>query len=1000
VSVQDSPRRLLAKSKRSILAAFEQQSLPFEQIVETVNPPRDSSRSPLYQIMFNFLNQPKSLLQFPGCAVEALATENRTAKMDLTVAVEEHAESFSVAAEFRTDLFSEERIRRLLDHYAHFLAAFATQPDTVLADLDYWREVERQTVLEGYNATTRAWLTDEMLHHNFFQQARLSPDAPAFSHGVQTLNYGELAQHADHLARYLHAEGIGPETVVAIIVQRSLAYPIAVFGILQAGAAFLPLDPELPNERLAYMLTNADVHCVVTQPLLSKSLPALNVPVLLLENPAELPSLPPVPVMNSHPAQLAYLIYTSGSTGKPKGVQIQHGGAVNLLYAMAETLGLSSEDTLLAVAPFSFDMHIPDIFLPLALGMHVVILEREQGIDGAALNAVLADIGPAIMQATPTAWRLLLASGWQCPPHFRVITGGEALPADLAARLLETGAVVWNFYGPTETTVWSSCYRVSSSETAIPVGPPLANTQLYVLDTALRPVPLGVPGELYIGGVGLARGYRNNPAQTAERFVPNPFAHEAGARLYRTGDRARYRFDGALEVLGRFDEQIKLRGHRIELGEIESLLKQYPGVADAVAIVREDHSGEAALVAYWVTDSTATAPTRKALQQYLSEQLPRYMLPSVLLELPALPRNANGKLDRKALPAPTADTQAYNLALPRTALEASMLELWREVLQTQAFSVTDNFFSHGGHSLLALHLVEAIKQRFAQSVSLAAFMQAPTVEAICQQLTHVAVAYSPLVRLSPQGLTPFFFIPGASGNPFSYLPLAQHLSPAATVYALQPDGIASIAQLASDYRVALREVQPHGPYRLGGHSFGALVAFELALQLRQEDEAVALLALIDQAVPDSQAKPLERTSEQWLADIAEAAARFTSKPLPETSVFSKAEFLRYLIDIGMIPAHSSVELVDLILARYQSSQQAIDCYQPSGSLDCPIRVFRSDEAAALPQGLGWAAHSTGDIADLAVPGDHITVVAEPHVAVLGARLCECLTDSTLLPRAL
>jgi amino acid adenylation domain-containing protein len=1001
LTARGTVRQLLHRVRAQTLAAFEHQGLPFERIVDAVNPPRDPSRSPIFQIMFNFLNQPKANLEFPGCKVEAWEMKSQTSKMDLTLAVEQTEETFSVAAEFRTSLFCEERVRRLLNHYVSILHAFVADPDQSLHAVNPLSEEEEHELIVGWNSTGRELPCRESLFHAFEAQAAKTPDAPAFCCQGRRLSYKELDVLSGRLARYLSSRGVGVESIVSVLLERSLHFPVAVLAILKAGAAFLPLLPELPKNRLRYILEDSGAQWILTTEKHRQLLPPFRASIIEIDDLESLAIAPPSTPITVQSSNLAYVIYTSGSTGEPRGVQVPHGAAVNLLRSMSRQPDLSPEDVLLAAAPFTFDMCIPDLFLPISVGAAAVILDRTQAFDGQQLNQIIAAEKATAMQATPTGWRLLLASDWRCPHGFRVFCGGEPLPSDLATRLLADGAQIVNFYGPTETTVWSLLHPVSSNEDPVAIGKPIDNTQVYILDSHLNPVPPGVSGELYIGGAGLARGYRNQPDRTGERFVPCPFAGPPGERLYRTGDLARYRFDGNIEFLGRVDYQVKIRGHRIELNEIESVLKKHTNVMDAAAAVLPDSLGEPQLIAYWVPKSQQLRPTSNALHQHLADHLPSYMLPPVLMELSSLPLNASGKVDRKALPKPERRlTGNAETSAPRNALEAAMAELWSDVLKAP-IGVMDSFFDHGGHSLLAVHLLSKIEKRFGKTIPLFAFLQKPTIEAACRNLGKDILPYSPVVRLtSARELPPFFFVPGASGNPFAYMAVVRHLESEITFYGFQPPAeagsITSIPGLAEQYRTAMRAQQKNGPYRLGGHSFGAAVAFEIARQLRAEGEPVALLALFDLPAANN----LKARSEiEWIADIAEAVCRFTGKanPFDRATITQaapehcKESFLTYLIESGIVPASSDLSLVDLVLDRYRASQHALAEYKLA-PIDCPITAIRSQErdAGAEAQSfLGYAGLTSGQVTELSTPGDHITMLIEPNAASLAAELRKC-----------
>jgi amino acid adenylation domain-containing protein len=533
-----------------------------------------------------------------------------------------------------------------------------------VSELPLLAEVERHQLLDEWNATAAAYPRDKCVHDLFAEQAGRTPDAVALIFEDQELSYVELDRRSNQLAHHLRELGVGPEVIVGLCVERSLELVVGLLGIVKAGGAYLPLDPSYPAERLAYMLADARSPILVTQAGLEQVLPAHGARVVRLdadwEEISAAPMLAPVSI-GTGPDNLAYVIYTSGSTGRPKGVMVRHGAVVNLLSSMAQAPGLEPLDTMASVTPLSFDIAGLEIYLPLLQGARLAVMPRALALDGGRLRERLAAVGASVMQATPATWRLLREAGWE-GEELKVLCGGEALPVDLAQSLAAGSTQVWNLYGPTETTIWSTVGRLRPGG-PVTIGRPIGNTQTYILDDRLQPVPMGVIGELYIGGIGLARGYASRPDLTAERFVPSPFGE--GERLYRTGDLARWRADGELEYLGRIDHQVKVRGYRIELGEIEARLGEHESIGQAVVVAREDVPGDKRLVAYVV--SSGEGVDAAELRAHVQRSLPEYMVPSAFVALEALPLTPNGKVDRRALPAPEGDVMARGAYVaPRT----------------------------------------------------------------------------------------------------------------------------------------------------------------------------------------------------------------------------------------------------------------------------------------------------------------------------------------------
>jgi amino acid adenylation domain-containing protein len=580
-------------------------------------------------------------------------------------------------------------------------------------------------------------------------QARRRPDALVVSDDAgRRLAYAELDRRANGLAALLRDRGVGPESLVGLHLGRGTPMVVALLAVLKAGAAYLPLDPVYPAERLRFMVDDALPALVLTSGLTS-AMPADGVPTLDLDALAtDWPEASEPPTSNLQRASLAYVIYTSGSTGRPKGVQVTHGGLVNLTAALGPLLELSERDVFLGMTTLSFDIAVLELLLPLTLGARVHVVDRGVAADGLALARRLRDERVTILQATPATWGILLASGWKGDPTLKLISTGEALPRPLAEQLLPLGAALWNLYGPTETTVFSTASRVARG--SVTIGKPIANTRVYVLDRGLRPAPLGVTGELYLGGAGLARGYLGRAGLTAERFLPDPFSPLPGARIYRTGDLARWLPDGNLECLGRVDHQVKIRGFRIELGEVEATIRRHPEVADAAVAAFEDGAGGPELVAYVVGRSVI--PGADELRDWVGEHLPDYMVPSRYVELEKLPLTPSGKLDRRALPAPgiSGGLREPDYVAPRGAVEVTLAGLWAGVLGRERVGVHDNFFSLGGHSLKAAHLLGRIQELYGIELSLRVLFEFPTVAGLARYLAEVSGSAA---DVEPDGLT-------------------------------------------------------------------------------------------------------------------------------------------------------------------------------------------------------------------------------------------------------
>jgi surfactin family lipopeptide synthetase A len=731
-------RTLLGRVREVCLDAYAHQEMPFEKLVEELKPERTLSQSPLFQVMFVLQNASHTALALPDLTATPVEVESGTAKFDLTVFVTAIEEGLQTTVEYNTDLFDAATIARMAGHFQTLLAGIVADPDQRLAALPLLTDAERAQVA-AWNATARED-PQACVHDGIAAQAARAPERVAVVGAGGSLTYRELEARAERLAGHLRSLGVGPDRLVGVCLERTPEMVVAVLAVLKAGGAYVPLDPAYPAARLAYMSEDAGLTVLISQRALVAAVPTRSVPLVLVDEPAATWGHAAGPAASRE--NLAYVIYTSGSTGQPKGVPITHRALGNLLTSMAREPGFTATDTLLAVTTLSFDIAALELFLPLSTGGTVVVATRAQAVDGVELQALLATAGVTVMQATPATWRLLLEAGWTGTPKLKILCGGEAVPRDLANRLLARAAEVWNVYGPTETTIWSSAGKVVPGEGAISIGRPIANTQMYVLDGHRNPLPAGVPGELYIGGTGLSPGYWNRPDLTAERFVADPFSADPGARLYRTGDRARWRPDGTIECLGRLDHQVKIRGFRIELGEIEAALARVDGVAQAVVVARDDTPGEKHLVAYVVPTIQPLGPSVTAgdlpvdavplraatLRATLRVTLPEYMIPTSFVFLDALPRTPNGKVDRTALPAPGAEVdQGTRYVAPRTPLEEGLARIWAEVLQVDQVGVHDNFFALGGHSLMATRVLSRMRQTLRIDLPLRQLFSCPTI---------------------------------------------------------------------------------------------------------------------------------------------------------------------------------------------------------------------------------------------------------------------------------
>ncbi|MBL8103446.1 MAG: amino acid adenylation domain-containing protein, partial [Anaerolineales bacterium] len=745
-------QEILQRVRQTTLGAFEHQDYPPALLSKRLGLQRDSSRPPLFETMFILqkaqeaevqalspfaLGIDGARMQMNDLVIESIALKGEPAQFDLTMMMAETDDGLAAALQYNTDLFDSVTIQRMLEHFHTLLRDIVSDPLKPISSYSLLSESEREKILVQWNETQTDYPRELCIHDLFQEQVKRTPNAVAVQFEDQNLIYKELDKRADELSRILIGQGVKPGILVGIYVKRSLDMLVALLGVLKAGGAYLPLDPSFPPERLAFMLADSGASFILTQTSLQTDMPEHKAQVICLDALEQVPSQRRKK-KEVKPSDLAYVIYTSGSTGKPKGVQIHHQAVVNFLCSMRQSLNLNEEDALLAVTTLSFDIAVLELLLPLTVGARVMIASSEVVADGTLLADTLTRSNATVMQATPASWRSLLEAGWKGKADLKILCGGEALVSDLAERLLERGTELWNLYGPTETTIWSTLYRVTSKEVhgvsnTIPIGRPIANTQIYILDSELQPIPVGVIGDLYIGGDGVSRGYLNRPELTAERFIPNPF--DVSSTIYKTGDIARYLPDGNIEFFGRSDQQVKVRGFRIETGEIEVRLASHPSVKQAVVVAWKEKTSEASLVAYVVPASAEVEADGHQLREYLRQALPEYMVPSIFMNIESLPLTPNGKVDRKALPQPTQARPDLRLpyVAPRTSLEKELAEICAQVLDLEdvnAVGVHDNFFDLGGHSLLGTRLVFKLREKYgleAAQLPLRALFEQPTV---------------------------------------------------------------------------------------------------------------------------------------------------------------------------------------------------------------------------------------------------------------------------------
>ncbi|TRL35819.1 amino acid adenylation domain-containing protein [Methylosinus sporium] len=998
-SVADGLRRV--HGLLTDLLRHEHASLALAQRCSGVEAP-----APLFSALLNFRHgagvSASGGLMSPWEGVTTLYAEERT-NYPLTLSVDEFDEGFRLTAQTQSSLEPERICCFMRVALERLVEALETAPDTAMRSIDVLADAERRRLLVDWNATVAAYPKDRCIHHLFEEQAARTPEAIAVVFESERLTYAELSRRAGRLAHRLCELGVGPETIVGVCMERSMEMVVSLLGILEAGGAYLPLDPDYPGERLAYMVEDARPLLILTQKHLRARLPDAAPTLSLDSGRASIEKASGDRLAaRAAPRNLAYVIYTSGSTGWPKGVALEHGGVVNRLEWMQARYGLTPADAVLQKTSFGFDVSVWEFFWPLSVGARLVLAGPADHRDPEALREAIEREGVTTLHFVPSMLQAFLnatdVSAFETVR--RVLCSGEALPAGLRDQFhLGWTAELHNLYGPTEASIDVTAYACarSDAETRVPIGRPIWNTQIYLLDKELEPAPLGVAGELYIGGVGLARGYLGRADLTAERFVPNPFGKD-GERLYRTGDLARYREDGEIEFLGRIDHQVKIRGFRIELGEIEAALTRIPGVRAAVAVAREDVEGDKRLVAY-VVGQEGAKPAVADLRAALARALPDYMAPAAFVSLDALPLTSNGKVDRNKLPAPDIEAQAKGrYVAPRTVTEWIVAREFKEVLQIDPIGVDDNFFHLGGNSLSGVKLVERIRRAVCSSLPVMAIFRAPTVAQLADWISGEKDGERyPLVlmRRGPDA-SPLYCIHPSGGSLLRYQALVDALGGSRSVYGIQSRSLLdsayrdnSIEEMAADYVELIRRHQPRGPYFLLGWSMGGFIAASMTALLEEQGEAVAFLGLLD-------TRPAPDGAQPTALDYVEQFAAIEGKNAEDMLSASDREHLMRMSDRlagqeryvyaalwgqerGFWRDISS-DLADFLYADGENSKRMMRDMRMR-SVHSPMHVWWAKQTLdgdSRPP-FDWDSRAKGYVTTEIVDGNHHDIVENAHV---------------------
>jgi amino acid adenylation domain-containing protein len=1024
-------RELIKQVRDSSLAAYTHQELPFDKLVEELQPRRSPGRNPIFQAILAFQNAaPKMSMAKVG--LPAGVPVSADIKFDLEVHLQDTPGGVIGSFVYSPELFEPSFIARMVYHFERLFEKAMLEPDSELSTLSLLDEAEYRQVVEEWNDTAVA-VPEGCIHQIFEHEAEQRPDAIAVEFGEENVSYRELNRRANSLALRLRGEGVGAEVFVGVMLERSVELIAALLGVARAGGVYVPINLTDPPQRIRFILEDAGIKVLVTSREIAAGLAESDLTMVYVDadddRQATIEEPEEQPLSNVTPDNLAYLMYTSGSTGTPKGVGITHRNIVGLVKA-ANFANLTSDEILMQVAPVSFDASTFEIWGCLLNGARLMVFPPQL--------PSLSELGEFINRTQVTT--LFLTTGLfhqfvdtnvrSIGAVRQLLTGGDALSPALLKKGLEQidDCQIVNCYGPTESTVMACCYQVERDRpaaTAVPIGRPVSNTRLYIIN-AMQPAGVGERGELFIGGGGLGRGYHNRPDLTADRFLPDPYGPQPGGRLYRTGDAARHLNDGLIQFLGRVDDQVKINGFRIEPREIEAVLSNHPTLTAALVLAREDTPGEKFLVAYVVANSEA-GPSNDELRGYLKERLPEYMVPSVYVTLEAMPLTPHGKIDRAALPAPqvSLSRSGREYVAPRNDLQQQLVDIWEELLKLHPIGVMDNFFELGGHSLQMLMLVARVEERLGKRVPMADLFNDPTVEHLSELIGHgkESLFQSLVLPLRTEGTNPVLFSPHAGGgHVWCYKDLVQYLGDDQPVYGVRPrepeTGLVyhtQIVAMASDYVEAIRGLQPVGPYWLSGWSMGGIIAFEMARQLEQQGEQIAMLALIDAAAPDA-----EESEFNWVIllsifalDLGLTYESLNAATEQKAAASQMAQLRRVWVAAsraGLVPSEMTLVEFRKLFDTFKIHANTMRRYQP-GEFQGRITLFAAEEPVKpvmLSQDpkyiewtqniagdplKGWGTLAIGGVDRHVVPGDHFSMIREPHVQVLAAQLRNCIQDA-------
>ncbi|GAB3542052.1 non-ribosomal peptide synthetase [Spirosoma fluminis] len=1011
---------LLKVRKNQFLDALEHQRLTFGHLLKKIAIGRDPSRMPLVPVIFNVDIGLDNGVSFYDLTYQLISNPRSFENFELSLNASGSEQSMVLECSYNTQLFTAQAVDRMMTEFVALLEVVVANPAIQIEQIPLGDRHELSRKLARWNNTVAPYPHDTSLSALLTQTAATYPEKTALLVNGKSLTYQELDQKANQVAHRIQQQGIGVGDVVGVSLDRSPELIVTLLAILKAGAAYVPIDPAYPQDRIAFMLADSAAGMLITSRRYAGRLTHRAKEVLIeavLADAGELSTEAPAVTASGH--DLAYILYTSGSTGKPKGVLIEHRNLVNLLYSMIAWPGITKDDILLGVTTISFDIAGLELFLPLLVGANLVLADAEMAKDGRALLDVLREGEVTIMQATPVTWKMMLTAGWEEQLPVKVLCCGEPMSLDLAQKLTARCGTLWNMYGPTETTIYSTGKQILPTDEIITIGRPINNTQIYILDEQLNVVPEGIVGEIYIGGDGVARGYLNRPELNREKFLRNPFDRSGSGMMYRTGDLGKFMADGEIYCLGRVDHQIKIRGYRVEPGEVEQVLLKQEGVKEVLVIAREDRPGDQRLTAYVVGQTPVTDEAfAKAVLTWrpkLQEVLPDYMVPADFVNMAQLPVTPNGKVDRNALPKPAAllRSEEPNASEPITDAEKLIAAIWADALGISKVSIHDDFFELGGHSMIAVQVMTRLEKETGKRLPLSTLMTYPTIEQLAKlvQDEKPPARWKSLVPIKPQGSkAPIYIIHGIGLNLLNFNSLVAYMDAEQPIYGLQARGLDGIEEpldnmeaIAACYVAEVLEQNPTGPYAIAGYSFGGYVALEMARQLKDMGKEVKLLAMFDTNAQESTTRyslPV-RIGRKIIRQFPKSiwiAKSFIQDPA--TTAKYQWQFLERHVRsfLGLTGLHTETQpdeglaALDRIIEKHEVAYQNYVMKPYDGVVDlfkAKVRIYFVEDNKYL----GWRKYALKGVRVHEVPGDHEMMLLPPNDKIFAQALQQAMDKS-------